>query len=116
MNKKLFILILLIPIIFIFVFYKSMLVKNKQNYEVIDYEKEKQNIKEVYKVNPEIFDFDVNGECKITVEDIHTKQNNYDFEIQHDKYGNMCIGYYILKKDGNEVNVDVSHMCDMINY
>ena len=52
----------------------------------------------------------------MTVEQMHTLQNDVGNYIEHDKYGNMCVGYYLIKKNNNSIEVDSSHICDMINY
>ena len=46
----------------------------------------------------------------------NTMQSDIGNYIEHDKYGNMCVGYFIIKKNGNDIDVDSSHICDMINY
>ena len=50
------------------------------------------------------------------MEQIHTMQNDVGMYFEHDKYGNMCVGYFIVKKNGENIDVDSSHICDMINY
>ena len=118
MSKKAFVLIVFFVIVFliIFVFYKYILYKDKVNYEYIDYDYQSKCVKEVYKLHPGAFIFDENNECKITVEEVQTISDDYGFEIEHDKDGNMCVGYYIVKKNGDNIEVDSSHICDMINY
>lgn len=115
MSKKRFILFLLIVFVIMFLFYKYILYKYKINYENIDYNYQSKCVKEVYDLHPEAFTFNSN-ECKITVEQIQLISDDSGFEIEHDKYGNMCVGYYIVKKVENDIEVDSSHICDMINY
>ncbi len=118
MNKKVFILIIffLVMIAIIFGFYKYILYKDRIEYETINYEFQSDWVKEVYDVHPNIFKFDSNGICKMTVEQMHTLQNDVGNYIEHDKYGNMCVGYYVVNKSGDTIEVDSSHICDMINY
>ncbi len=117
MNKiviKIFVIVLFVTSVLIF--HNYILYVEKKNYETIDYKYQIEKVKEVYELYPEDFDFDSYGECKITVEQIHTAHDDYGFEIENDKYGNMCIGYFIIKKIENGIEIDASHICDMINY
>ncbi len=118
MSKKSFVFIIFIIVIFVVVygFYRYILYKEKIEYETVNYDSQTSWVKEVYNAHPSIFVFDSNGICKITVEQIHTMQNDIGNYIEHDKYGNMCIGYFIVKKNENNIEVDSSHICDMINY
>lgn len=118
MSKKRFrfIVFLVIVFLFIFGFYKYILYKYKVNYENIDYDYQSSCVKEIYDLNPEVFEFDENNECYITVEQVQTISDDYGFEIEHDKDGNMCVGYFIVKRKENKIEVDSSHICDMINY
>lgn len=118
MNKKIVVIVISFLIMFlgIYVFYKYVMYKEKEENETIDYNYQSKCVKEVYKLHPESFVFDSNGICKMTVEQIHTVSNDYGFEIEHDKYGNMCVGYFIIKKSNDNIKVDSSHICDMINY
>lgn len=115
MNKKVIIMIFLLLVV-MYGFYRYILYKNKIDYEMIDYDYQSECIKNVYNLHPEAFNFNDNNECKITVEEILTISDDYGFEIEHDKDGNMCIGYYIVKKSNGIIEVDSSHICDMINY
>lgn len=118
MNKKIITLIIFFLLIFICIygFYRFILYRDKKNYETIDYIYQSKRVKELYYLYPERFIFDENNECMITVEEIYMISDDYGFEIEHDKYGNMCVGYYIVKKNGENIDVDSSHICDMINY
>ncbi len=118
MSKKTFILICFFLATFIIIigFYKYILYKEKQEYETINYDYQSKCVEEVYELHQSAFNFDSNNICKITVEQIHTISNDFGFEIEHDKYGNMCVGYFIVKKNENNIEVDSSHICDMINY
>ncbi len=102
--------------VIIFAFYKYILYKEKIEYETIHYEAQSNWVKEVYDIHPNIFEFDSEGICNITMEQLHTMQNDIDMYFEHDEYGNMCVGYFIVKKNGKSIDVDSSHICDMINY
>lgn len=118
MSKKVFIFIIFLLVVFVIIFllYKYILYKDKINYENIDYNYQSRCVKEVYNLHPSAFEFNEVNECKITVEQVHLIDDDYGFEIEHDKDGNMCVGYYIVKKNENDIEVDSSHICDMINY
>lgn len=118
MNKKIVKLLIFFLIVFaiIFGFYKYILHKDKIRYETINYDYQSKCVKEIYELYPSAFNFDSNNICKITVEEIHTISDDYGFEIEHDKDGNMCVGYFIVKKNGDSIEIDSSHICDMINY
>ena len=118
MSKKTFIFIIFLIVVFVIIiaFYKYILYKEKIEYETIDYESQSNWVKEVYNLHPNIFEFDSNDVCKITMEQMHTFQNDIGMYFEHDKYGNMCVGYFIVKKNGESIDVDSSHICDMINY
>ena len=75
MNKKIIIMIFLL-LVAIYGFYKYILYKDKIEYETINYEFQSDWVKEVYDVHPNIFKFDSNGICKMTVEQMHTLQND----------------------------------------
>lgn len=118
MNRKVIKILIFFLIVFviIFGFYKYILYKDKLRYETVDYDFQSKSVEEVYKLHPSAFNFDPSGVCKITVEKIHTISDDCGFEIEHDKDGNMCVGYFIVKKNGDNIEVDSSHICDMINY
>lgn len=118
MNKKSIMLIIFFIIIFVIIIgiYNYILYLEKLDYETINYEHQSNWVKEVYEDNPNIFEFDISDECKITVEQMHTIQHKIGNYIEHDKYGNMCVGYFIIKKKDKGIEVDSSHICDMINY
>ncbi len=118
MNKNAVILMsfFLLIIVVIIGFYKFILYKEKLDYETINYDYQSKCVKEVYKIHPSAFSFDSENICKITVEQIHTISDDYSFEIEHDKNGNMCLGYFVIRKVDNDIEIDSSHICDMINY
>ncbi len=118
MNKKVVYLLLsfIAFIIIVICFYLYILHREKEMYETVNYEFQSNWVKKVYDAYPNLFEFDSNGVCKITVEKMHTMQSEIGNYIEHDKYGNMCVGYFIISKSGENIEVDSSHICDMINY
>ena len=74
-------------------------------------------IESIYEKNPNVFNFGEDGECIITVSELLKYESEYEMDILHDKYGNDCIGYYIIHKDlDNNIDIDSSHICEMIDY
>lgn len=100
MNKKIVVIVISFLIIFlgIYVFYKYVIYKEKEEYETIDYNYQSKCVKEVYKLHPGDFDFDSNGICKMTVEQIHTVSNDYGFEIDMINMEICVLDILLLKK------------------
>ena len=95
-----------------YTFYTTILNRDKtsKNFdkELANYDKLLAKNKELKKQREQI--------AKSGVEELVTKQDEIEFDIAHDKDGNMCIGYFIVSKVGEGIDIDASHMCDMINY
>ena len=74
-------------------------------------------VKRIYARHPDLFTFTDDGQSIITVSELFKGQNEYYFDIMHDKDGNDCVGYYIINRDlDKNIKVDSSHVCDMIDY
>ena len=71
------------------------------NYVAYDIENEEKFINEMYEFAPELFKFDDSGKA-----------------IIYDKDLNECDGYYVVykKSDSDKLEVDMSHICDMLDY
>jgi len=87
---------------------------NNNDLEVVDYA-----VYELYETHPELFVFDEYGECIISVQQL--LENHYetesDYNLLHDSDGNDCVGYYIVTKTlDNDIYIDGTHVCDMIDY
>ena len=75
------------------------------------------SVRWIYNNYPDLFNFSEDGECIITISELLKGQDEYDFDIMHDEYGNDCVGYYIVNKvDNNRIKIDSSHICEMIDY
>lgn len=110
------VVIILIAILFgIKHFLKMQQIKWDENYERTSSEHHKYIINRLYNNNHNIFNFDENNKYIITYENLVKHMNGVDyFPPRDDKYGNDCVGYYIItKKDNNELDIDLSHECDM---
>ncbi len=80
-----------------------------------------EEVKKLYEINPDLFQFDENDtfvlkmdyllETKIDdkiIRIVRRPQVSDDFE--------QCVGYLIVKNINNNITVDNSHICDIIDY
>ena len=81
----------------------------------INYDENNDTIINIYKDNPNLFNFE-NNKAIIDIETLYTYDSPYLFTLEHDSFGNECIGYYIIEKKNNDLLIDSSHTCDMIDY
>ena len=108
-------ILLIIVLYFSFYFYQRHLVS--EAYKSINTDLYNWEVIEIYDRYPGLFNFSEDNECIITVEELLKGQDEYDFDLMHDSEGNQCIGYYIINKDlDNNIDIDSSHICDMIDY
>ena len=116
--KNIHIIIFIIVIIILIIAYHLFIrFQQKNAYNYRDTFDNDSVVKEIYEKYPELFSFTEDGECIISVSELLKGQNEFDFDIMHDKEGNDCIGYYIINKDlNNNIDIDSSHICDMIDY
>jgi len=120
MKKKVFIVSLFLAvIIFIVIFF----ILNKQ------YQDSKMNIYKdiiynLYEVNPDFFIFDENDTAIVKVLDlvnpIYDKNGNISvFDrrsvIRLTKDKDECLGYIVVTKNGDDLDISLSHLCDMID-
>lgn len=117
MNKKFFYALITVVTILVIVLIKIYFYNlDKKWYKKIDYNSYVLIVNDIHNKYPNLFKFDENNDAIMTVEELVTKQDEIEFDIAHDKDGNMCIGYFIVSKVGEGIDIDASHMCDMINY
>ena len=97
MSKKtyIFIIFLITVLAIIYGFYRFVLYKEKIDYETIDYDSQNNWLKEVYNAHPSIFEFDSNGVCKITMEQLHTLQDDIDMYFEQDNM-EICVWDILL--------------------
>ena len=70
----------------------------------------------LYDDHPEYFEFTGN-KCIMSVEDAFRLNTEFETDFSHDIDGNACIGYFIIERyDNGEIEIDTSHICDMIDY
>ncbi len=100
---------------------RDVLDNYKNNTRYINYE---EYIYASYEENPNLFIFDENNEAKIKVEDLLEKQDSNGnitgyipiTAIKFTKNQDQCLGYIIVKKIDNNLQIDTSHICEMIDY
>ena len=87
----------------------------------MDYSYFDNTIREAYKINPSLFKFDENNIAIVKMDDlirpITNGKDTMDLAIVPlTKEQDQCVGYFIVKKIENDLQIDSSHMCDMIDY
>ncbi len=126
LHKYVFYYLLLIIITLIVTYILSCLTRDtldnyKNNTNYSNYE---EYIYKAYKDNPSLFIFDKNNESKIKVEDLLQKQDSDGnitgyipiTAINFTKEQDQCLGYIIVKNVDDDLQIDTSHICDMIDY
>ena len=116
--KNIYIIIFFIVVIILIIGYYSFIrIQQKNAYNYLEMSSDDWIVEDIYKEYPNIFNFSEDGECIITISELLKGQDEYNIEIMHDKEGNDCVGYYIINKDlDNQLDIDSSHICDMIDY
>ena len=111
--------LLLIPLsILIVAFIRDFKLYLEDKNKLPDYTSE---VKQLYEINPDLFQFDQNNtfilkmdyllETKIVdniIRIVRRPQVNDNFE--------QCVGYLIVKNIKNNITVNNSHICDIIDY
>lgn len=90
--------------------------KSKYDYSIYD-----ETIKKIYEIDPSLFKFDENNIATIKMDDflepITNGKDTLSFGIVPlTKDQDQCVGYFIIKKVNGELEIDSSHICDMIDY
>lgn len=131
MNKKnkfpikyifLGILIIFTLILVIFCIIKFVEYKLRPGYINSQYEDLVYTIKEVYEFKPSFFEFDENGVAIVTIDNLLIPITNGNKTMQAisftfiNEHQDECVGYIIVEKSNNDLKVDTSHICDMIDY
>ncbi len=115
--KNKYVLFVFGVVLLILLIYTSIRTKEVNRFRDVDYYYNASTVREIYETHPEIFTFTDDNKSIITVYELLSGQNDYDFDLIHDEDGNECIGYYIIEKDlDNNIKIDPSHICDMIDY
>ena len=114
-----FIFILIICFIILYVEYNK-----SRNVYIGDYDKDLEYMmKDIYEFKPDFFKFDENGIAIVTIDELLIPITNGE-ETMHaigiitlNENQDECVGYIIVQKlDNNDLKVDTSHVCDMIDY
>lgn len=121
MKNKFLSIIFIIFGVLIFFMFKFFSTINFQS-KTIDIKSEEKFIKKMYEVSPDLFEFNEENIAIIylrTFTDGYTNKNGETIyvSVKFDKNLNECDGYYIVyKRDENNIDVDSTHLCDMLNY
>lgn len=88
-----------------------------------DYSIYKDGVENAYRIDSSLFIFDDNNTAIIKVDTLLNKISNGRDSMEgigiipQTKEQDQCVGYIIVKKNENDIlDIDMSHMCDMIDY
>lgn len=78
-------------------------------------------IEKIYEIDPSLFKFNSNDIAIVKMDDFlepitNGKDTIYFADVPLTKNQDQCVGYFIIKKVNDELVVDSSHICDMIDY
>lgn len=78
-------------------------------------------VKRAYKIDPSILEFDNNNKAILKVDTlikgVKNKNSSFNYDgILFTKDFDQCVGYFIVTKIDKAIDVDLSHICDMIDY
>ncbi len=116
--------IALIPLILICILIKNLIVDYMLNRSLEgDYSSYEYLINQAYEEYPSLFKFDDSDTAIIKMDDlilgVQTSNESHQWAsgLLFTKEQDQCVGYIIVKKLNNEVlDIDTSHICDMIDY
>ena len=119
-------------VVILFILVNIFLIKFIHDYQEskntkYDFTSYKTSIKEAYDNGKLIINFDNNDIGIIKVDDLITANNCVDgicdmpiinqMSIKFTKDLDQCVGYIVIEKlKNNELSIDTSHICDMIDY
>lgn len=78
-------------------------------------------IEKIYEIDPSLFKFDANDIAIVKMDDFlepitNGKDTMFFGLVPLTKEQDQCVGYFIIKKVNDDLMVDSSHICDMIDY
>ena len=90
--------------------------KSKYDYSLYD-----ETIKQIYEIDPSLFKFDENNTAIVKMDTFlepitNGKDTMFFGIVPLTKDQDQCVGYFIIKKVNSELQIDSSHICDMIDY
>ena len=90
--------------------------KSEYDYSIYD-----ETIRQIYEIDPSLFKFDENNIATVKMDDflepITNGKDTLSFGlVPLTKDQDQCVGYFIIKKVNGELEIDSSHICDMIDY
>ncbi len=110
----------LIVIIIIIVFLSRFIPDYAEEKKEEDYSSLKEDVVVAYKIDPNILVFDAEGiailQMDILYAGVSNKKESFIIPPKYDANFDQCVGYLIIKKIGSDLDIDTSHMCEMIDY
>ena len=120
LNNKTPILITILFITIVISISSIVIVINNKKKEKFNYTFTEM-VKTAYQIDPSILEFDENNKALLKVDTLIKGVKNKSSSITHDgelftKDFDQCVGYFIVTKTGKSIDVDLSHICDTIDY
>lgn len=114
-----FAIIIFIGVIILMINFLNDYQENKK--AELDYSIYNQILIDAYKINPNIFKFDDNNIAIVKMDDLlvpitNGKDTLYFGDVPLTDKQDQCVGYFIVEKVNDELKIDSSHICDMIDY
>lgn len=91
-----------------------------ESIEPPSYEALKLSITNLYEEKPSLFMFDEDNTAILKMDVLYSRilednDNSYIDPIYNEDF-DQCAGYIIIKKNDNNLDIDLTHMCDMLDY
>jgi len=107
-------------IIIVIVFLSKLIPDYIESTKKDDYSYIEEYVSTAYQINPSILTFNDDGVAILKMDTLYlgvtNGKDNWNMTPTYDSDFNQCVGYLIVKKDNNDFKVDVSHICDMLDY
>jgi hypothetical protein len=78
-------------------------------------------VKEAYRIDPSILEFDSNNKAILSIErlllDVTNGKEHFSIgNLEHNENQDACVGFIIVTRSDEKFSVDISHICDMVDY
>lgn len=112
--------------IFIFIvfniFFINLIIDIQENQKSkYDYSNYDDTIRKIYTIDSSLFQFNEDGVAIVKMDDLlkpitNGKDTMYFGIVPLTDEQDQCVGYFIVTKKENELQIDSSHLCDMVDY
>lgn len=112
--------------IFIFIvfniFFINLIIDVQENQKSkYDYSNYDDTIRKIYTIDPSLFQFNEDGVAIVKMDDLlkpitNGKDTMYFGIVPLTDEQDQCVGYFIVTKKEDELQIDSSHLCDMVDY